>query len=323
MLDRGFTEPRKVAAFSRARASIAAIDEAEFDRLRSEGRLTSLSGVGSSSERIIHEWLEDPPGAYLSHLELTTKVNAGAGAELRAQLKGDLHTHTDWSDGGATLEQMWHAAAAIGHEYLVITDHSPRLTIAHGLTPQRLVAQEAAIDALQRSAGGDMPRLLRGSEVDILEDGSLDLPDDVLARLDVVVASVHSELRMDAEAMTARLIAAVRHPSVDVLGHITGRKITGRGRPPSTFDSAAVFRACAESATAVEINCRPERMDPPDELLVEARDAGCTFAIDSDAHAPGQLEWLIIGCDRAARFEIPADRIINTRSAEDLVAPSV
>ena len=207
-------------------------------------------------------------------------------------------------------------AIALGHEYMVLTDHSARLTIAHGLDRERLERQLADIEAL--NAGFDGFRILTGMEVDIFEDGALDLDDDLLARLDVVVASVHSKLRMAREQMTERMVMAVANPHVDILGHCTGRLI-GK-RPPSTFDADYVFAACKQFGTAVEINCRPERLDPPRELLDVAVDYGCWFSIDTDAHATGQLEWQPHGCNRAAEREVPLDRVINTMSADDLVA---
>ena len=162
-------------------------------------------------------------------------------------------------------------------------------------------------------------RILTGMEVDILEDGSLDLDDDLLAQLDVVVASVHSKLRDGPQGDDpADGRRRGRSPHVDILGHCTGRMI-GK-RPPSAFDADYVFAACAEFGTAVEINCRPERLDPPFELLERAIAAGCWFSIDTDAHATGQLEWQPHGCDRAAKVDVPIERIVNTRSADDLVA---
>jgi putative hydrolase len=211
-------------------------------------------------------------------------------------------------------------AIAIGHEYMVQTDHFARLTIAHGLNEDRLAEQLDQIADVNRQiaeAGHDF-RILSGMEVDILEDGALDLSDEMLERLDVVVASVHSKLRMDRQPMTERMLVAVASPHVDILGHCTGRMI-GK-RPPSEFDADYVFAACAQFGTAVEINCRPERLDPPRELLSLAIGYGCWFSIDSDAHATGQLEWQPHGCDRAAECEVPIDRIINTMSADDLVA---
>jgi putative hydrolase len=201
---------------------------------------------------------------------------------------------------------------------MALTDHSPRLTVARGLSALRLVEQLRLLEQLNSDLAPF--RMLTGIEVDILEDGGLDQRDDLLDSLDVVVASVHSKLRMPAEPMTARMLAAVRNPHVDVLGHCTGRLITGRGRPESVFDAQAVFTACRENGVAVEINCRPERQDPPDDLLRIAADLGCVFAIDTDAHAPGQLDWLDSGCVRAEDFGIAPERVINTRSADQVTA---
>jgi putative hydrolase len=213
---------------------------------------------------------------------------------------------------------MAQAARALGHEWMALTDHSPRLTVAHGLSAERLRAQLDLIAGLNADLAPF--RILTGIEVDILDDGALDQSDELLGRLDVVVASVHSHLRMDAEPMTRRMVAAARNPLVDVLGHCTGRMILGRGRPESVFDAEAVFTACRESGVAVEINCRPERQDPPDPLLRLAAETGCMFAIDTDAHAPGQLDWLDSGCARAEAIGIEPDRVVNTRGAGSVTA---
>ena len=207
---------------------------------------------------------------------------------------------------------------ALGHEYLVVTDHSPRLTIAHGLSPERLREQLAEIATWNERLAPF--RILTGMEVDILVDGSLDLEDSLLEQLDVVVASVHSKLSMPRDEMTRRMVLAVASPHVDILGHCTGRKVVGRGRPASAFDAELVFAACARFGTAVEINCRPERQDPPEELLTLAVEWGCDISIDTDAHAPGQLEWLPYGADKAVRCGVPAERIVNTRDADGLLA---
>jgi putative hydrolase len=212
---------------------------------------------------------------------------------------------------------MAEAARALGHEWVALTDHSPRLTVARGLTPDRLREQLRLLDEINAELAPF--RVLSGIEVDILDDGTLDQEPELLARLDVVVASVHSHLRMPAAEMTPRMVAAVRNPHVDVLGHCTGRLIVGRGRPQSTFDAEAVFTACRDNGVAVEINCRPERRDPPDELLAMAVELGCVFAIDTDAHAPGQLDWLDDGCRRAEALDLPADRVVNTLAADALV----
>jgi putative hydrolase len=208
---------------------------------------------------------------------------------------------------------MAQAARDLGHEWMALTDHSPRLTVANGLSTDRLRAQLELIGELNATLAPF--RVLSGIEVDINEDGSLDQSDEMLSHLDVVVASVHSKLRMPSAPMTARMIAAIRNPHTTVLGHCTGRIIVGRGRPQSEFDAEAVFTACRDHGVAVEINCRPERQDPPDDLLRLAVEIGCLFAIDTDAHAPGQLDWLDGGCVRAELFGIVADRVINARAA--------
>ena len=213
---------------------------------------------------------------------------------------------------------MARTAQDLGHEYLVVTDHSPRLTIAHGLNRERLLQQLDEIEQLNEQLAPF--RILTGMEVDIHEDGSLDQDDDLLERLDVVVASVHSKLRMPEADMTRRMVLAVASPHVDILGHCTGRKVVGSGRPQSQFDADIVFAACARFGTAVEINCRPERQDPPEELLALALDWDCRISIDTDAHAPGQLEWQAYGCDKAAKMEIEPERIVNTMPADDLIA---
>ena len=215
-------------------------------------------------------------------------------------------------------------ALEVGHEYLVLTDHSPRLTVANGLSADRLARQLEAVDAVEERlrASASPFRLLRGIEVDILDDGALDQTEEMLARLDVVVASVHSKLRMEERAMTRRMLAAVAHPRTNVLGHCTGRLVRGgRGvRAQSTFDAAAVFAACAEHDVAVEIHSRPERCDPPDDLVGVALEAGCLFSVDSDAHAPGQLDFLDYGAARAEALGVPLDRIVNTWPVDRLLA---
>jgi putative hydrolase len=257
--------------------------------------------------------------SYLAELEkLAPNPDEGPGAEIRALLKGDCHTHSDWSDGGSPIEVMAEAARDLGHDYIALTDHSPRLTIANGLSPERLREQLKVVDALNEELAPF--RILTGIEVDILENGSLDQEPDLLARLDVVVASVHSKLRMDGDEMTRRMIGALANPHMDILGHCTGRIVVGRGRPESSFDAELVFAAAERFDKAVEINCRPERLDPPRRLLRLAVEMGCKVSIDTDAHAPGQLEWLPYGCDRAAECEVPAESIVNAMDADGLAA---
>ncbi|RSS44442.1 PHP domain-containing protein [Streptomyces sp. WAC07061] len=299
--------PYRVRAFHTAADAVRGLEPGPVDAARA-GR---LRGVGPVTAEVIAQASAGAVPRYLARLEAEAGPDARAGWDLAAASTGDCHLHSDWSDGGSPLEEMAEAARALGHQWAVLTDHSPRLTIAHGLSPDRLRSQLRAVAAVNAGLGPGF-RLLTGIECDILDDGSLDQDEELLGRLDVVVASVHSRLRSEPGPMTARLLAAVRNPRVDVLGHCTGRIITGRGRPQSRFDAAAVFAACAEYGTAVEINCRPERRDPPDDLLLQAAEAGCRFAVDTDAHAPEQLHWQSTGYARAARIGLDADRLITT-----------
>lgn len=239
-------------------------------------------------------------------------------------LRGDLHTHTSWSDGKVSLDTMVAGAVVRGHEYYAITDHSPRLTVANGLDASRLRQQRRAIAEAQRQIddAGHGLRLLAGIEVDILADGRLDQTDAALDALDIVVSSVHSGLRDNARTMTHRLVAAVANRHTNILGHVTGRLVAGRRgtRPPSVFDADVVFEACREFGVAVEINCRPERVDPPDHLLALAVEMGCFFSIDTDAHEPKHQDYLALGEQRAAAIGIDASRIINTWPLDDLLA---
>ena len=212
---------------------------------------------------------------------------------------------------------MARKAAALGHEYMALTDHSPRLTIAKGLTADRLREQLEVVAALNDELAPF--RILTGIEVDILEDGALDQDDELLAELDLVVASVHSKLRMAEQPMTDRMVAAMANPHTDVLGHCTGRIVVGRGRPESTFDPDLVFGVCAHFDKAVEINCRPERLDPPMRLLEQVVATGCKVSIDTDAHAVGQLEWQPYGCERAAEAGVEVDTVINAWPVERLL----
>ncbi|MEU9082718.1 PHP domain-containing protein [Streptomyces sp. NPDC048357] len=299
--------PYRVRAFHTAADAVRDLPPGPVDVAQVE----QLHGVGPVTAEVILQASTGAVPNYLARLQAEADPAAHAGWNLAAASTGDCHLHSDWSDGGSPIEDMADAARALGHQWAVLTDHSPRLTIAHGLSQDRLRSQLEAVAAVNSRMGPDF-RLLTGIECDILDDGSLDQDDDLLGRLDIVVASVHSKLRSEPESMTARLLAAVRNPHADVLGHCTGRIITGRGRSESRFDADAVFAACAEAGTAVEINCRPERRDPPDDLLVQAAGAGCLFAVDTDAHAPEQLHWQSTGYARAARIGLGADRLITT-----------
>jgi putative hydrolase len=320
LLERSRAETYKVKAFRAAADTILPLGEEVAERVRA-GTLRQLPGIGASTAEVIEAAVEGRTPERLARLER----EAGGplvegGEELRRLLRGDLHTHSDWSDGGSPIEEMAFTAIELGHEYLVLTDHSPRLRVANGLSPARLARQLEVVEAVNEHLGGSF-RLLKGIEVDILDDGALDQTEEMLARLDVRVASVHSKLAMDGAAMTRRMVAAVHNPFTNVLGHCTGRLVTGnRGmRKQSEFDPEAVFEACAETATAVEINSRPERRDPPTDLLKVAIDRGCLFSIDSDAHAPGQLDFLSYGCARAEGLGIDPERIVNTWPVDRLL----
>ncbi|MFD5117509.1 PHP domain-containing protein [Streptomyces sp. NPDC058391] len=327
LLERARAETYRVRAFRNASAIVAGMPADEVTRRATAGTLSRVQGIGPKTSEVVEAAVRGTVPGYLERLEREAGTPlADGGHALRAALRGDCHLHSDWSDGGSPIEAMGRTAAAIGHEWAVLTDHSPRLTVARGLSAERLREQ---LDVIAELNDRWAPfRLLTGIECDILPDGSLDQEPELLDRLDLVVVSVHSKLRMDAAPMTRRMIAAVRDPLSDVLGHCTGRLVTARrgtgrggqdgGRPESRFDAEAVFAACAESGTAVEINSRPERLDPPRRLLREAVAAGVFFAIDTDAHAPGQLDWQLLGCARAEECGVPADRVINTWTAEQL-----
>ncbi|MCW2776770.1 MAG: php protein [Frankiales bacterium] len=332
-LERALEPSYRVKAF---RTAAGVVDREGRDAVAARsaaGTLTDLTGIGKVTALVVTESLAGEEPVYLRRVETLgdEPVSEGAG-RLRAALQGDLHTHSDWSDGGSPIEEMARAARALGHAYVVLTDHSPRLTVANGLSPARLRQQLDVVAALnevfaQEHADGlaEPFRLLTGIECDILEDGSLDQEPELLARLDVVVASVHSKLRMERDAMTARMVAAISNPATDVLGHCTGRQVLGhgrggKGRPESEFDAEVVFAACAQFDVAVEVNSRPERLDPPKRLLRLAVEAGCRVAIDTDAHAPGQLDWQHLGCERAHLCGVEADQVVNTWDLDRLLS---
>jgi len=320
-LDRALASPYKTRAFVGALDVVRATDPVELAERARDQRLTELDGIGDTTAGVIIEALAGIVPSYLRKIDAESQVElTDQAAPYRDALRGDCHLHSTWSDGGAEIEAMAATAVDLGHEYMVLTDHSARLTVAHGLDEQRLADQLVEIERVngQIAAAGHEFRILTGMEVDILEDGSLDLSDEMLAELDVVVASVHSKLRMESKQMTERMVMAVANPHVDILGHLTGRKI-GK-RPESTFDADFVFAACAQFDTAVELNCRPERLDPPRELIDLAIGYDCWFSIDSDAHATGQLEWQPLGCNRAAERGVPIERIVNTWPADELTA---
>ena len=329
-LERSRAATFKVQAFRKAADIIGRLEPGEVEARARDGRLKSMKGIGDRTFQVIRQAVEGGVPEYLEDLRQRSAepLANGAGEELHAALRGDLHSHSDWSDGGSPIPLMADAARLLGREYLALTDHSPNLKVANGLSAERLAEQLDVVAAFNsespRGGGktnGNGFRLLSGIEVDILESGELDQEPELLSRLDIVVASVHSKLRSDRTTMTERMLKGIRDPHTNVLGHCTGRLVEGsRGtRPPSEFDAKEVFAACAEHNVAVEINSRPERQDPPDDLIQLALDAGCVFSIDSDAHAPGQLDFLHYGAERAALNNVPAERIITTWPLERLL----
>jgi putative hydrolase len=321
LLERALESTYRVRAYRGAANALEELGADEIAARAADGTLTKVKGVGNSTAAAVLESLRgEEPGALTKALALETEPLPPAVAELRAKLRGDCHSHSDWSDGGSPIREMAMAARDLGHEYLVLTDHSPRLTVANGLSAERLERQLDVVAEINEELAPF--RLLTGIEVDINEDGTLDQKPALLARLDLVVASVHSKLRMPSSEMTPRMVAAIANPHTDILGHCTGRMVMGaRGtRPESEFDADIVFAACEAFGVAVEINSRPERLDPPNPLLQQAIEVGCLFSIDTDAHAPGQLDWQPNGCEKAIECGLDPARIVNTRSVDDLLA---
>jgi putative hydrolase len=330
LLERANEATYRVRAFRSAATVIAGLTPDELADRLAAGTLSKLQGVGDVTARTVTESMAGEVPAYLRRLETTEGTDLDdAAAALRSALRGDCHLHSDWSDGGSPIEEMALAAVELGHEYMVLTDHSPRLTVARGLPPARLRRQLDHVAQLNEALP-DGFRILTGIEVDINEDGSLDQEEALLERLDVVVGSVHSKLRDPSARMTPRMLTAIANPHLDILGHMTGRKVSaagagdrahraGRTRPPSDFDLPKVLAAVVEHGKAIEINCRPDRLDPPKRMLTAALEAGCLFSIDTDAHAPGQLDWLRFGCERAAMCGVPAERVVNTWPVQRLL----
>ena len=318
-LERELASKYRAKAFRKAAAIIQPLSAVEVAARVGDGSLKRMAGIGDTTYAVIEQAADGRVPDYLAELRARDAPADAPASGLRTRLRGDLHAHTDWSDGTTSIESMARAAEALGHEYLAITDHSPNLRVANGLSAERLTEQIEIIEGIDAHGGGI--RLLTGIEVDILPEGTLDQAPEMLAQLDLVVASVHSKLRTESEAMTRRMLGGVNDSRTNILGHCTGRLVQGsRGtRPPSTFDARRVFAACAENDVAVEINSRPERQDPPDDLIALALAEGCLFSIDSDAHAPGQLGLLDLGAARAQAAGVPPERIITTWPLEKLL----
>jgi len=328
-MERGRAQTHRVKAYRRAADTVAALSDERYAQYSKSGKWQDIPGIGPKTAAVIAQACAGQVPDTLTELRFAAQPIVPEGAALRQLLRGDLHTHSNWSDGGSPIEEMMRTAMALGHEYCALTDHSPRLTVANGLSADRLRRQldvvaelNSELAALTRPADSPAFRILTAIEVDILDDGTLDQQADLLAELDIVVASVHSHLRADSASMTRRMVYAVANPNVDILGHCTGRLVEGdRGtRPESEFDAEVVFEACRRYGTAVEINSRPERRDPPSRLIRLAVEMDCHFSIDTDAHAPGQLDWQGYGCARALANDVPPERIINTWPLDQLLA---
>jgi len=226
-------------------------------------------------------------------------------------IRGDLQMHTSATDGKGTIDEMAHAARALGYQYIAITDHSKRVTMALGLDPKRLREQWASIDERNVTSRGGGFTILKSVELDILENGKLDLPDDVLAEADYVVATVHYGLTQSEKELTRRLVGAAEHPWVDAIGHPTGRML-GK-RESYRFDFEALVRACIDHRCALEIDGHPERMDLPDTLAAAAKQRGVRFVLSTDSHQPGNLPFMRYAVDVARRAGLEAGDILNTK----------
>jgi putative hydrolase len=308
-------EKFRAKAFSMAAWSLA-IERPDLLGLHSRNELTSLEGVGAGIAKVLAEVLETGTSRYLDRLREQLKQPARDDESVLhfADYKGDIHSHSKWSDGRATMLEMARGAEALGYRYLGVTDHSPRIKVVNGLDANRLLAQSKEMAEVQAQVPG--VALLQGIEVDILEDGSLDLPDMVLELLDVVIASPHVKLRQEPGAMTERMLRAVSHPHVDVIGHPTGRR--PGSREGATYDFEAVFKEAARNHVALEIDCDPARMDLSPEMARLALECGCHFSLDADAHAPAEFAYVPMGMWMARRAGIPEEKILNFRPLEGL-----
>jgi putative hydrolase len=308
-------EKFRAKAFSAAAWSLA-IERPDLAALHGSNELTTLEGVGAGIGKVLAEVLETGRSRYLDRLREQMGQPARDDESVLdfAEYKGDVHSHSKWSDGRATMLEMAKGAEAMGYTYLGVTDHSPRIKVVNGLDADRLLAQSREMAEVQAQVPG--VALLQGIEVDILEDGALDLPDMVLELLDVVIASPHVKLRQEPAAMTERMLRAVSHPHVDVIGHPTGRR--PGSREGASYDFEAVFKEAARHGVALEIDCDPARMDLSPEMARLALELGCNFTLDADAHAPAEFAYVPMGMWLARRAGIPQGRILNFLPLDDL-----
>jgi putative hydrolase len=317
LLRQNEAERFRAKAFAAAAWSIV-ISKPDLDALHKANALTTIEGVGAGIAKVLTGLIETGQSSYLERLR--TEMGQPARDDETdidlGQYQGDVHSHTNWSDGKATMLEMAQGAQALGYHYLGVTDHSPRIKVVNGLGADRLLAQSREMAEVQSQVGG--LSLLQGIEVDILEDGALDLPDEVLELLDVVIASPHVKLRQEREAMTARMMRAVSNPHVDVIGHPTGRR--PGSRDGADYDFELVFKEAALHDVALEIDCDPARMDLSPEMARLALECGCNFTLDADAHMPAELTYVPMGVWMARRAGIPQDRILNFLDVDKLTA---
>jgi putative hydrolase len=308
-------ESFRAKAFSRAAWSVA-LERPDLDGLHKANQLTSIEGVGPGIAKILAGLVDTGRSSYLERLrtEMGQPARDDESSIDLAAYQGDIHSHTNWSDGRATMLEMARGARALGYKYLGITDHSPRIKVVNGLDAARLLAQSREREQVENEIDG--LTLLQGIEVDILEDGALDLPDEVLELLDMVVASPHVKLRQESTAMTERMLRAVSNPNVDVIGHPTGRR--PGSREGASYDFELVFSEAARHGVALEIDCDPARMDLSPEHARLALECGCNFSMDADAHAPAEFAYVPMATWMARRAGIPMDRILNFKPLEGL-----
>jgi putative hydrolase len=317
LLRQNEAERFRAKAFAAAAWSIV-ISRPDLDALHKANALTTIEGVGPGIAKVLAGLIETGQSSYLDRLrtEMGQPARDDESQIDLSRYQGDVHSHTNWSDGKATMLEMAQGAKAMGYHYLGITDHSPRITVVHGLGAERLLEQSREMADVQ-SKVGDVT-LLQGIEVDILDDGALDLPDAVLELLDIVIASPHVKLRQEPAAMTERMLRAVSNPHVDVIGHPTGRR--PGSRPGADYDFEAVFKEAARHRVALEIDCDPARMDLSPEMARLALECGCNFTMDADAHAPVEFAYVPMAAWMARRAGIPQDRILNFLDVDDLTS---
>jgi putative hydrolase len=307
----------RAKAFAAAAWSMV-ISKPDLEALHKAKALTTIEGVGPGIAKVLNGLIETGQSTYLDRLraEMGQPARNDESSIDLSRYQGDVHSHTNWSDGKATMLEMARGAQAMGYRYLGVTDHSPRIKVVNGLGADRLLAQSREMAEVQAKVEG--VTLLQGIEVDILEDGALDLPDEVLELLDVVIASPHVKLRQEREAMTARMMRAVSNPHVDVVGHPTGRR--PGSREGADYDFELVFKEAARHGIALELDCDPARMDLSPEMARLALECGCNFTLDADAHMPAELAYVPMGAWMARRAGIPQERILNFLDVDELTS---